>query len=203
MSDEGQSATQNDRMTVTWGAGGPKTAEQRKAAKALFLASLKIDPNVSLACEEAHVSRNTVYQWREKDKAFLAAWDDATEWTKDVARSSIYKRGILGWEETVVSAGQVVFIYDPVTDEEGNQRFDERDKPLMKGGRPLMQRKYSDSLASLYAKANLPEYKDRPQVNVNAQLTDLAERSKLQLLADLEAQIAREDKDASQKELQS
>lgn len=196
MSDESES--QNDRMTITWGPGGPKTAEQRNVAKALFLASLKNDPNVSLACEAAHISRNAVYQWREKDRVFSGSWDDAIEWTKDTARSSIYKRGILGWDEKVVSNGQLVYEYEPVVSEDGIQQFDERDKPLFKGGRPLLVRKYSDSLAALYAKANLPEYKDKPQVNVNVQ--DLAEQTKQQLLADLEAAIAREDKDTPHQE---
>jgi hypothetical protein len=191
---------ENDRMTITWGAGGPKTAEQRKTAKMLFLAALKQDPNVSLACDVAHISRNTVYEWRNKNPTFQKDWDDALEWIKDTARSSIYKRGILGWDEKVVSQGQLVYEYEPVVDEEGNQQHDKRGKPLVKGGKPLLVRKYSDTLAMGYAKANLPEYKDKPQLNVHAQLADLAEQRKQKVLAELEAAIKLEDEESSHQE---
>src|SRR5262249_10486998 len=105
-----------------------------------------------------------------------------------------YERGILGWSEKVVSNGQLVYEYEPVVDEEGKQQFDERGKPLFKAGKPLLQRKYSDSLAALHAKANLPESKDKPELNINAQLDDLAEKAKQELLADIEASIASENK---------
>ena len=204
MSEEEQNANAKSSkaaaITRAWRQGGPFTPDQRKEAMALFIEHLKRDPTIVLACEYAGIVSSTAYRWREKYKAFADEWENAVERSKDVARSSIYTRGILGWEEKVVSQGQLVYECELVTDDEGNQRFDERGKPLVKSGKPLLQRKYSDSLAALYAKANLPEYKDKPQVNVNAQMQDLAERSKQQLLADLEAAIAREDKDAPHQE---
>lgn len=166
--------------------------------KETFLEALRQDPTVSLACEVAGVGRATVYRWREQSKTFAQAWDDAVERCRDVARRSIYQRGILGWDEKVASQGQVVMEYEPVVDGEGNQRFDEKGRPLFKGGKPLLIHKYSDSLAALYAKANLPEYKDKPQVNINAQLEDLAEQDKQALLADLDAAIANEHKKPKQ-----
>lgn len=175
-------------------------ANERKEAKVKFLESLRIDPNVSLACDNAVISRDTAYKWRGSDKQFAADWDTAIERTRDVARSSIYRRGILGWDEKVVSQGQLVYEYEPVVDEEGIQRLDERGKPLMYGGKPLLIRKYSDSLASLYAKANLPEYKDKPQININTQLEDLAEKAKQELLADL---LNEDKKQANSTESQS
>jgi hypothetical protein len=166
-------------------------------AREKFLEALRQDPTVSLACEVAGVARATVYRWREQSKTFAQAWDDAIERCRDVARSSIYQRGILGWDEKVASQGQMVMEYEPVVDDEGNQRFDERGRPLVKGGKPLLVHKWSDSLAALYAKANLPEYKDKPQVNINAQLADLAEQAKNELLADLAAAISHEDQDSA------
>lgn len=167
--------------------------KRSKQAEERFLASLAQDPNVSLACDAANISRDTAYRWRVESKQFEKAWDNALDRTRDVARSSIYQRGILGWDEKVASQGQVVMEYEPVVDEEGNQKFDNRGKPLFKGGKPLVIHKWSDSLAALYAKANLPEYKEKPQVNINAQVQDLAEQAKQQLLADLAASISHED----------
>lgn len=178
-------------------------AKPRKPAREViirvFLESLKSDPNVSLACDMAGISRTVAYIWKKEDEAFADAWEAALERTRDVARSSIYQRGILGWDEPVVSMGQAVYEYEPVLDEHGEQKFDAKGKPLMKRGKPLTIHKWSDSLASLYAKANLPEYKEKPQVNINAQLADLAEQAKNDLLADLEASLINEDKDPSHK----
>lgn len=168
MSDEGNRVTP---ITPPWGNGGPKTAEHRKLAKTWFITSLKQDPNVSLACDNAFIARKTAYQWREKDEAFADEWESALERTKDVARSSIYKRGILGWDEPVVAQGRVA------VDEDGNR---------------LLVHKWSDSLAALYAKANLPEYKEKQQIDLNAQVTTMADQAKDELLADLAAMIANE-----------
>jgi hypothetical protein len=169
-------------------------AEERAKAKAAFLASLKVDPNVSLACDEAQISRDTAYRWKEGDQAFAKAWDTALERTRDVARSSIYKRGILGWDEPMISMGQVVYEQVPVVDDDGEQVY-ERGRPAFRQGEKVMIRKWSDSLAALYAKSNLPEYKEKPQVNINTQLADLAEQAKQELLADLAASISHEDQD--------
>lgn len=169
-------------------------AQDRKAAKDTFLASLAHDPNVSLACDKANISRKTAYQWRD-DEVFAKAWDDAVERCKDVARSSIYQRGILGWDEPLVSMGQVVCTETLLTDEDGKPQFDKRGRPIMVKGAAITVHKWSDSLAALYAKASLPEYKDKPQVNINAQLTDLAEQAKNELLADLDASLSRENKE--------
>jgi hypothetical protein len=58
-----------------------------------------------------------------------------------------------------------------------------------------MVHKWSDSLAALYAKANLPEYKEKQQIDLNAQITTIAETAKSELLADLAATMTDEDKD--------
>jgi hypothetical protein len=169
-------------------------AIDRKQAKAAFLAALALDPTVSLACEVAHIARDTAYHWRKQDKGFASAWDAALERCRDVARSSIYKRGILGWDEVVVSAGQVVYETTMLLNKDGEPLFDKKGKPIIQQGNAVTTHKWSDSLAIAYAKANLPEYKEKAQVNVQAQLSDLAEQAKQALLADLEASFAHDDK---------
>lgn len=178
-------------ITRAWRIGGPMTPAQRKEAKHLFIDYLKTDPNVSAACDVAGIGRNTAYQWREHDKNFADEWEQAIERTKDVARSSIYQRGIIGWDEAIVSNGQLVYEMEPLLDKDENQIY-EKGKPKMKRGKPKMVHKWSDSLAALYAKANLPEYKEKQQIDLNAQITTLADQAKDELLADLSAMIASE-----------
>lgn len=167
-------------------------AEERKLAKAAFLASLQTDPSVSLACDEAQISRDTAYRWKEQDGAFSKAWDVALERTKDVARSSIYRRGILGWDEPLVSMGQPVYLEEPILDEDGRPELN-GNGDVLTTSKLLTVHRWSDTLAVTYAKANLPEYKEKPQVNINAQLADLAEQAKAELLADLAASLGHED----------
>lgn len=125
------------------------TTEQRNEAMSLFLASLCKDPNISLACDRSGIVRDTAYKWREKYKEFANSWEDAIERTKDTARSSFYQRAVHGWDEPVTSMGKVVYGSD---------------------GKPLMLHKWSDTLANSYAKANLPEHKEKQQIDINAEI---------------------------------
>lgn len=168
--------------------------QERKETKAKFIAFLREDPTVSLACEHIDRDRTTVYEWREKDEDFAKAWDDALERAKDVGRSSIYRRGILGWEEPMVSMGKVVYDEVPDLDKDGEQRRDSKGRPMMKPGAKVMVPKWSDSLALAWAKANLPEYKDKQQIDITAQIVDMAEQAKNELLADLAARIHEDSK---------
>jgi len=170
---------------------------ERKEKKEKFLAFLREDPTVSLACESIDIARKSVYEWRGKDEKFAEEWDNALERTRDVARSSIYHRGIIGWDEPMVSMGQVVYEQEPVLDDDGNQKIDKRGRPMTLRGAKVMMRKWSDSLALAYAKANLPEYKEKQQIDLNAQIFNMAEQAKNELLADLAAAIDNEDKEPS------
>lgn len=178
-----------------WGKGGPLTPAQRKEAKALFLEGLKQLHCVTLACEFAGIGRATAYQWKDVDQKFAADWNVVVERARDIARASIYQRGILGWDEPIVSMGQAVYELEPVVDENGDPKLNNRGQPLVKQGKPLMLHKWSDTLAVAYAKANLSEYKDKPQVDLQVQLSDLAEKAKAEVLADLEAALAHEDQE--------
>jgi hypothetical protein len=62
--------------------------------KALFLEELRKHGTVYHAAQAADVGRRTVYQWREKDAEFAAAWSDAHEDALDALEESLYRRGI-------------------------------------------------------------------------------------------------------------
>ncbi len=178
----------------SWRLGGPMSVVQRKEAKDLFLDELKRVHSVSLACEYAQISRTTAYDWRGKDEVFATSWKDAVERSRDIARSSIYQRGILGWDEPIISMGQVVYSYKSVIDDDGRPMFDKKGKPITQRDEVVTIHKWSDSLALGYAKANLPEYKEKQQIDLTAQITTMAETAKDELLADLAVAIANEDK---------
>lgn len=170
--EQEQSSIKSNKVTSitrAWRLGGPMSAAQRKESKDLFLESLKSDPNVSAACDYAQIARKTAYQWREKDEAFADEWENAIERTKDVARSSIYRRGIIGWDETVVSNGQVVYEMEPVLDKDGNQVI-EKGKTKVSRGNAITVHKWSDQLAIAYAKANLPEFREKQQVDLQTNI---------------------------------
>lgn len=171
--------------------------KQRKQVQKVFIESLLRDSNVSLACEVAGINRTTAYQWRKDDEEFATQWDDVIERARDVARQSIYARGIIGWREPVISMGQLVYEYEPVLDENGEPILDSKGKPKMRRGELKTIQKWSDSLAALYARANLPEYKEKQQIDLNAQITTIAETAKAELLADLAATMTDEDKDST------
>lgn len=57
-----------------------------------FVESLRAMPNVKQACEAAGIGRKTVYDYRDEDPAFAAAWDSAIEDGKDEIRKRIQAR---------------------------------------------------------------------------------------------------------------
>jgi hypothetical protein len=63
----------------------------RKAAE--FLKHLRTIPNVSLACEKAGLSRNTIYRWCKEDSEFKELLNDAlktgVESVSDLAESKL------------------------------------------------------------------------------------------------------------------
>lgn len=157
-----------------WGAGGPKSPEHRKMAKDWFLEDLPRIHVVTLACEYAGIVPKTAYEWKKHDLKFSEAWDVAVERIHDTARSAIFRRAFEGIESYVVSNGKLVY---------GPDDF------------PLVEKKYSDSLAALYARSNLPEYKDKQQIDIKLQMAEQDARDKEELLAGLAAAIANEDKE--------
>lgn len=173
-----------------------KSAQWKSEAKLRFLEELPRSHTVTAACDFAGISREAAYQWKEQDEAFSNAWDQAVERTHDRARAKIFERAFDGVEEQAISNGMPVYYYEPDMDEkDGEQKRDERGKLMWKRGNPVMIRKYSDSLAALYARANLPEYKDKQQIDLKLQMAEQDAKDKEELLAGLAVAIANENKE--------
>lgn len=127
-----------DRSVLT------KNTCSTRDAREVFLEHLRKTANVSASARIALRERRTVYQWRETDAAFAAAWDDAIDEATDALEQEARRRAIEGDEEYVVSSGQVV---------------------RGPGGEFLKTRKRSDALMQMLLKAHRPEkYRERHDV---------------------------------------
>jgi hypothetical protein len=119
--------------------GQQLTPEEKAQAREKFLDAFAKTGNVSQSASYADVDRGTVYDWRNTDPVFAAKFADAELEANDVIRAEIHRRAIEGWEEPVVSAGKLV----------------------------THVRKYSDTLLTLLARARMPEFRDKLDVNGN------------------------------------
>lgn len=111
-----------------------RTLEKQQAA---FLAALEETANVTESCRVAKVPRRTVYDWRDADAAFRAAWDAALELGVDALEDEVTRRAFSGVDEPV----------------------------FYQGAECGVVRKYSDTLAIFLLKARRPErFKDRAEI---------------------------------------
>lgn len=102
-----------------------------------FLDALKATGMVTAACDEVGIGRSTVYDRRESDEEFAAAWDDIVERTTERMESEAFRRAVEGVDEPVYHQGVAV---DTV-------------------------KKYSDTLLIFMLKSRRPEkYRERHQV---------------------------------------
>lgn len=121
-------------------AAHPLTPKKR----ALFLAELAKSGNVSHSAEVAGYARRTVYDYREQDPIFAAAWEEALERAADVLEHEARRRAVDGVEKYVTTAKGLIF------DHEGN---------------PLMERTFSDTLLIFLLKGVRPDkYRDNAKV---------------------------------------
>jgi hypothetical protein len=126
---------------------GPLTPDERAVAQDAFLDSFKVTANVSRSAKMAGVHRGTVYDWRHTDPAFATRYAEAEEDARDVLRAVILDRAVTGWDEPVVSVGQVI----------------RRDN-----GDPWLVRRYDSRLLAALAAVRLPEWRaaTRQQVEI-------------------------------------
>lgn len=131
--------------------GQRMTTEERKQAQEKFLKSFSMTANVRAACMAAGIDRSLVYQWAEHSEEFSIRFKQASLDADDLIRGELFRRAVQGVEKPVVSMGKVVYVED------------EKNKP-----KPLMERVYSDQLLSLLAKSRMPEFREKTQLDVNA-----------------------------------
>jgi hypothetical protein len=140
---------------------------QRQKKKETFLKALAVHGNVTSACKSARISRVAVYEWRDQDEVFKAAWEEALEGSNDVIRFAVFDRAVVGWEEPLVSMGKLV-----------------RDD----AGQPMNVRKYSDSLLQFLAKSRMPEFREKQQIEHSGSIDTSGAKEmllhKLQMLKD-------------------
>ena len=136
---------------------------QRATAQLKFLKSFGRDANVLKAARSAKVHRSTIYDWLEKDETFSFLYNQAKEDAKDVLRAEIKRRGKDGWYEPVYQAGKLVG----------------------------QVRKYSDTLLIFHAKMMMPEYRDKSQLDVTANVTTTAGTISIDTRAMTADQLAR------------
>lgn len=113
-----------------------------------FLESLIEYGNVSHAAKQIDMARSYMYEYRDKDEAFKAAWDEAVDISVEAMEKEARRRAVEGVEEPVFYQG----------DECGTIR------------------KYSDTLLIFLLKAHKPEkYKERTQQDVNLSYTEMTD----------------------------
>lgn len=100
-----------------------------ETARFIFLEMLAASGNVSEACREASISRQTAYDRRKADPAFAASWSDAIEAASDALEREARRRAIEGTLEPV----------------------------FYQGAECGQVRKYSDRLLEILLKAHRPE----------------------------------------------
>ena len=134
-----------------------------------FCAVLAETCQVGKAAAAVGISRYTAYQWRKNDPDFAARWDDALKAGLLVLEDEMHRRAIDGVAEPVLHQGQVTYLTEYYTDEEGNQqrrvRVDEHGQPI-----PMTVRKYSDTLAIFLAKAHDPKYRDNSKLELSGHI---------------------------------
>lgn len=96
----------------------------------LFLVELRNSGNVRQSCEKAGVGRKTVYEHRDRDPEFAAAWADAVEDACDELEKIARQRA------TTVSDTLLIFLLKAHRPERYRERYDHQHSG--KGGGPVV-----------------------------------------------------------------
>lgn len=131
------------------------TPKKRRAWKPIFLQALRASPNVTAAARSAGLSREHVYNTRERDATFAKQWDDALEQSTDKAVGEAYRRAVKG-------------VLKPVFGSLGGNKGN---------GQIGKVREFSDTLMIFLLKAHRPEiYRERIEID-NRRIDDEIERA--------------------------
>jgi hypothetical protein len=124
------------RKRVRAPTGEHLTPEERAEAQETFLAAYAVHGNVTAGCDKAEVDRSFVYYWIEHDETFSLRYEQAKARYCDRLRQEIDRRAVHGVKKPVYYQGEKV----------GDIQ------------------EYSDTLLIFQAKAKMPEYRDKVQV---------------------------------------
>lgn len=130
------------RRTRVRAQGQRLTAKQRAEAQEAFLASYSQGHSITKSCQAAGIHRDTLYTWKEHDEPFMLRFNQAKEEGDDCIRDEVRRRGVEGWEEPVYQLARLAGTV----------------------------RKYSDRMLEMMAKARMPEYRDKHDVNVTGSI---------------------------------
>lgn len=89
---------------------------RRDAWRKLFIAQLRINGNITRACQTAEIERSTAYRLRESDPTFLAEWNEAIEVSIDRLEEEAYRRARDGVVKGVYYKGQIVGLESEASD---------------------------------------------------------------------------------------
>lgn len=146
------------------------TPSGRKEKQALFLAALGKCASIKQACDIAGIGRASVYRWQQSSAAFRTAVEEANKEANDTIEDEIVRRAIEGIEEPLVSMGKLVYIEEPVLDEDGAPLLDDKGKPVLRIVGQMKVRKYSDTLLLALAKSRMKKYRDRVDLDLLEQI---------------------------------
>ena len=122
--------------------------KKTEEAKARLLEARRATDYLTEACKIAGVGVRTVYDWKERDEAFVEAYEAAKQQADAVhleeLRKEVKRRGLHGVEEPVIYGGKPRMVKDPVTG-----------KMI-----PLTVRRFSDNLLMFEVKRRDPAYRD-------------------------------------------
>lgn len=115
--------------------------------RAKFLELLREEPNIKRAAEAIGVSRGRLYELREEDPGFDAAWREALEDGADVLESEAWRRAVHGIREPVFYQGQEVGAVTRYSDQlltlllkaHRKEKFSERQQVSHSGRDPVTQ----------------------------------------------------------------
>ena len=91
-------------------------SKRTKSREEKFLATLRETCNVRESAEAAGVRRRRVYEWREKDEEFRAAWEEAEQEAADKLEREAWRRGVEGVDKPVTFRGKITTTYKEYSD---------------------------------------------------------------------------------------
>ena len=141
---------------------------------AIFLTHLRTNGLEATAAEAAGVSLRTVKAYMRTDDDFADAVEDAMERAFDRDEAEARRRAVEGVEEPVIYQGNVTYLYEDVTDEDGNLVTDPDTGIVLR--RPVLDengnhkiltvKKYSDTLLAQRLKGRRRRvYGDKTEVS--------------------------------------